>query len=176
MIWIGQIGMKKEDELFVDSEYLFMIQLFNIKLERVTERGRLKLHPTEVMDVRLGRSKNQFIHSISLSINNEVESSSHLPRSAPSPSLIEFKCGRSIIYSFKSFKYLISLLIKNNRMQNHLIQWNSNEEDLFISNIQSSIIPFISNEEQKKLYDVLPISPILIVDNLGRFFNSNPPP
>ena len=39
-----------------------MIQSFNIKLERVTERGYSKLSPTEVMDVRLGRSKNQFIH------------------------------------------------------------------------------------------------------------------
>ena len=54
--------MNIEDELFVDSEYLFMIQLFNIKLERVTERGLLKLHPIEVMDVRLGRSIHQFIH------------------------------------------------------------------------------------------------------------------
>ena len=39
-----------------------MIQSFNIKLERVTIRGYLKLYPVEVMDVRLGRSKNQFIH------------------------------------------------------------------------------------------------------------------
>ena len=39
-----------------------MIQSFNIKLERVTERGRLRLSPSEVIDVRLGRSKNQFIH------------------------------------------------------------------------------------------------------------------
>ena len=54
--------MIQEDELFVDSEYLFNIQSFNIKLERVTERGYLKLNPSEVMDVRLGRSKNQFIH------------------------------------------------------------------------------------------------------------------
>ena len=56
--------MNKEDKLFVNSEYLFMIQSFNIKLERVTERGSLKLfpYPSEVMDVRLGRSKNQFIH------------------------------------------------------------------------------------------------------------------
>ena len=54
--------MTKEDELFVDSEYLFMIQSFNIKLERVTERGYWKLYFIEVMDVRLGRSKNQFIH------------------------------------------------------------------------------------------------------------------
>ena len=56
--------MNKEDQLFVDSEYLFIIQLFNIKLERVTERGLKKLPPPEVMDVRLGRSKNQFIHII----------------------------------------------------------------------------------------------------------------
>ena len=41
-----------------------MIQSFNIKLERVIERGLLKLHPIEVMDVRFGRSKNQFIQSI----------------------------------------------------------------------------------------------------------------
>ena len=54
--------MIQEDQLFVDSEYLFIIQSFNIKLERVTERGYLKLNLVEVMDVRLGRSKNQFIH------------------------------------------------------------------------------------------------------------------
>ena len=39
-----------------------MIQLYNIKLDRVTERGYLKLFPSEVIDVRLGRSTNQFIH------------------------------------------------------------------------------------------------------------------
>ena len=54
--------MNQEDELFEDSEYLFNIQSFNIKLERVTIRGRWKLYFIEVMDVRLGRSKNQFIH------------------------------------------------------------------------------------------------------------------
>ena len=54
--------MNEEDKLFEDSEYLFIIQSFNIKLERVTERGHLKLPQLEVMDVRLGRSKNQFIH------------------------------------------------------------------------------------------------------------------
>ena len=116
---------------------------------------------------------NSFI-SISLSINSEQDESS-LPNSAPQPSLIEFKCGRSINHSFKSFKYLISLLIMIHQMQIYLIQWNSNVEDLFISNI-ISIIPFISNEEYLKLYESLPISPILIVVNLGRFFNSNPPP
>ena len=67
--------MIQEDQLFVDSEYLFMIQLFNIKLERVTERGFLKLYPSEVMDIRFGRSKNQFIQSILLSINNEHDGS-----------------------------------------------------------------------------------------------------
>ena len=114
---------------------------------------------------------NSFI-SIQLSINNEQDSS-FLPFSANLPSLIEFKCGRSI-HSFKSFKYLISLLIKNRGMHYHLIQLNSNVEDLFISNI-ISIIPLISNEESQKLSESLPISPILIVDNLGRFFNSNNP-
>ena len=54
--------MNQEDQLFEDSEYLFMIQSFNIKLERVTERGYTKLPPSEVIDVRFGRSKNQFIH------------------------------------------------------------------------------------------------------------------
>ena len=104
--------MIQEDELFEDSEYLIMIQSFNIKLERVTIRGSSKLHSTEVMDVRLGRSKNQFIQSISLSIFNE-QSSSSLPQSAPNPSLMEFKCGRSTILLFDSLKYLISLLIGN---------------------------------------------------------------
>ena len=125
------------------------------------------------MDDRLGRSINQFIHSISLSINNEQDSSS-LPQSASLPSLMEIKCGRSIKYSFKSFKYLISLLIRKSRMLYYLIQWNSNVEDLFIINI-ISIIPFITNEQKQKLFELLPISPILIVTNLGRFLNSNPP-
>ena len=40
-----------------------MIQSFNIKLERVTERGYSKLSLVEVIDVRLGRSKNHFIHN-----------------------------------------------------------------------------------------------------------------
>ena len=33
----------------------------------------------------------------------------------------------------------------------------------------------ISNEEQKKLDESVPIIPILIDSNLGRFFNSNDP-
>ena len=87
---------------------------------------------------------NSFI-TISPSIFNE-QSSLFLPASAAYPSLIEFKCGRSINYSFKSFKYLISLLIRNIGIQHYLIQWNSNVEDLFISNI-TSMLPFITNEE-----------------------------
>ena len=137
--------MNKKDELFVDSEYLFNIQSFNIKLERVTERRYSKLNLVEVIDVKLGRSIiNSFI-SISLSIFNEQPSSSS-PLSAHQPSLIEFKCGRSINHLFKSFKYLISLLIGNNEILYNLIQWNSNVEDLFISNI-TSMLPFITNEE-----------------------------
>ena len=81
MIWIEHNRMTKEDELFEDSEYLFIIQSFNIKLERVTLRGCWKLDLSEVMDVRLGRSKNQFIQSISPSIFNEL-ASSLLPSSA----------------------------------------------------------------------------------------------
>ena len=52
----------QEDELFEDSEYLVNIKSFNILLNRTTERGYWKLFPSEVMDVRFGRSKNQFIH------------------------------------------------------------------------------------------------------------------
>ena len=54
--------MNQEDELFLELEYLFNNYSFNIKLERVIERGYWKLLPSEVMDVRFGRSKNQFIH------------------------------------------------------------------------------------------------------------------
>ena len=56
MIWIEQNGMKMEDQLFVDSEYLFDIQSNNIILERDIERRWSKLSPSEVSDVRFGRS------------------------------------------------------------------------------------------------------------------------
>ena len=82
---------------------------------------------------------------------------------------MDFKYGRSMNYAFTSFKYLIVLLIRTNEMHYCLKQSKINSEDLFISKI-ISIIPLISNEEKQKLY----IS-ILIVDNLGRFLNSNPP-
>ena len=48
--------MNQEDQLFEDLEYLFNIQSFNIKLERITDVGFLKLPPLEVIDSRLGRS------------------------------------------------------------------------------------------------------------------------
>ena len=90
--------MNQEDQLFEDSEYLCIIQSFNIKLERVTIRGYRKLYSSEEMDVRLGRSIiNSFI-SILLSIINEQDES-NLPESADEPSLMEFNCGRSIIHS-----------------------------------------------------------------------------
>ena len=88
---------------------------------------------------------NSFI-SILPSIFNEQDGSSSFPASAHLPSLMDFKCGRSIKYSFKLFKYLISLLIRNQRMHHTLIQWNSDVEDLFIINI-ISIIPLTTNEE-----------------------------
>ena len=54
--------MNHKDQLFQDSEYLFNIQLFNIKLERVTLRGHWKLPQSEVMDVKLGRSINNLFN------------------------------------------------------------------------------------------------------------------
>ena len=39
-----------------------MIQSFNMLLERITERGLIKLSPSEMIDVRLGRSIYQFIY------------------------------------------------------------------------------------------------------------------
>ena len=96
MIWIGLLQMNQEDQLFEDSEYLCIIQSFNIKLERVTIRGYRRLYSSEEMDVRLGRSIiNSFI-SILLFIFNEQSS---LPARANEPSLMEFNCGRSIIHS-----------------------------------------------------------------------------
>ena len=137
--------MTKKDQLFVDSEYLFMIQSFNIKLERVTERGCLKQFPLEMIDDRFGRSINQFIH---INITFHFQWTRWII-------FISCKCPitkinviqiRKIYSLFIQIKYLISLLIRNNRMLYHLIQWNSNVEDLFIINT-ISILPLITNEE-----------------------------
>ena len=97
MIWIEHIGMNQEDQLFVDSEYLFIIQSFNIKLERVTIKRFSKLPYIEMIDVRLGRSIINSFLSISLSIINEQDES-YIPASAYSPNSIEIKLGRSINY------------------------------------------------------------------------------
>ena len=59
-----------------------MIKSFNIKLKRVTLRGFWKAAWPEVSVVRLGRSKNQFTQSISLSIFNEQDESPGLPSRA----------------------------------------------------------------------------------------------
>ena len=48
--------MNREDLLFSDYKCLFIIQLFNIILERITLRGLNRLPPFEISDVRLVRS------------------------------------------------------------------------------------------------------------------------
>ena len=50
--------MNREDLLFSDYKCLFIIQLFNIILERITLRGLNRLPPFEISDDRLVRSKN----------------------------------------------------------------------------------------------------------------------
>ena len=57
------------------------------------------------MDVRLGRSINQFSMSVLLSIFNEQDESS-IPWSAHLPRLMDFKCGRSIKYSIQFIQIL----------------------------------------------------------------------
>ena len=51
-------------------------------------------------------------------------------------------------------------------MHQHLIQWNSNEENLFISNI-ISMLPLITNEDHPELGTALPNDATLIDFNLG---------
>ena len=55
--------MNQEDLLFSDYKCLFNTQI-DIILERITLRGLNRLPPFEISDVRLVRSKNQFIHTI----------------------------------------------------------------------------------------------------------------
>ena len=75
-------------------------QLIDI-LEKVTERGQLKLPPMETKRDNLGRSIYQFIQKVwPFIINSEV--GSFLSQSASRPSLIDFKLGRSINYSYHS--------------------------------------------------------------------------
>ena len=57
LISIEHTGMNQEAQHFEDLEYLntIIIQYSEI-LSNVTERGYLKLSPSELMDVRFGRS------------------------------------------------------------------------------------------------------------------------
>ena len=146
-----------------------MIQSFNILLERVTLRGEEKLIPFEVIDVKLGRYKNQFIH-ISSTFHYHITIIIITTSSKCTPTKFNRIQMRKIYKIFKSFKYLISLLKRNDKMHCYLIQSNSNSEDLFIRN-NISIILLISNEERSKLDE-----PILIDSNLRRLPNLHPPP
>ena len=65
-------------------------------LERVKERGFVKLLLAELIDSSLGRSEYQTIHAIRPFIVTEQDELS-FPASALLPRLMEFKLGRSII-------------------------------------------------------------------------------
>ena len=61
LISIELPGMNQADWHFEDLEYLNTINIQYLEiLSNVTERGLKKLYPSELMDVRLGRST--FIH------------------------------------------------------------------------------------------------------------------
>ena len=70
LISIERFGMDDHNQLrighFEDLEYLNTINIQYSKiLSNVTEQGSRKLHPSELMDVRLGRSTfNHFNHFI----------------------------------------------------------------------------------------------------------------
>ena len=57
LISIEHTGMKQVAWHFEDLEYLNTINIqYSEILSNVTERGYSKLHPSELMDVRFGRS------------------------------------------------------------------------------------------------------------------------
>ena len=61
LILIELSEMNKADRHFEDLEYLNNINIqYSEILSNVTERGSQKLHSSELMDVRFGRSR--FIH------------------------------------------------------------------------------------------------------------------
>ena len=69
--------------------------------------------------------------------------------------------GRSIqIISFKFIQYFPLLLIRKKRMQNDLMKWIVDLEDLIITIFNIIKIPRITKELQQKLNDLLPIVPI----------------
>ena len=109
---------------------------------------------------------NSFI-SILLSIFNEQDESS-LPTSAPTPRLIEFKCGRSINHSIIQILDITVDKDRQNAQSPNSMEFKCGKS-IHLNII--FIIPFITNEEYLKLDEF-----IMIVDNLGRFLNSNPPP
>ena len=78
LISIEHTGMddhnRQENKLFEDLEYLYMINFqYSEILSNVTERGSWKLHHSESMDVRFGRSTfyhfKSFYYYIALSMN-----------------------------------------------------------------------------------------------------------
>ena len=144
-------------------------QCFNIKLERVTERGRLRLSPSEVIDVRLGRSKNQFIH---INITFHFQWTRWIISSSKC-TFTKFD-GIQMWKIYYSFIQIIQILdITVDKDPRNVSKPNAMEFKLGRSihyNI-ISILPLTSNEEYLKLFGA-----IMIVDNLGRFLNSNNPP
>ena len=110
--------------------------------------------------------------------------------------MMDVRFGRSTIRHFESFHYYFALptnMMNHNNFQQvhyHRDEWIVMMEDLFKSfhsnsfNLEDLIIHLfnissilrITNELQKKLYEPLPIVPIRIDCNCGRFFNSNSPP
>ena len=72
-------------------------------------------------------------------------------------------------------QYLRSLSITIDKMHHLLMKWMINWEDL-CTRILAVIVLSTTNEEQKKLEELVPISPILIDSRQNRFFSSNMPP
>ena len=144
-------------------------QCFNIKLERVTERGRLRLSPSEVIDVRLGRSKNQFIH-INITFHFQWTRWIILSMKCTITKFDGFQMWK-IYYSFIQIIQILDITVDKD--PRNVSKPNAMEFKLGRSihyNI-ISILPLTSNEEYLKLFGA-----IMIVDNLGRFLNSNNPP
>ena len=87
LISIEHTGMddhnRQENKLFEDLEYLNNINIQYLeKLSNVTERGSWKLHHSELMDVRFGRSTfyhfKSFHYYIALSMNMNHPSIFHV--------------------------------------------------------------------------------------------------
>ena len=91
---------------------------FYILLERNTKRGYLKLHPFEVMDVKLGRSNNQFIHiNITFHYQWTVIIIFSIKCTVTKPDRIQI---RKIYYSFIQIIQILDITVEKDR-QNELI-------------------------------------------------------